>query len=137
MEEGSYDCNDRIFWDGWKSINYLETMDLARHACGELGVRCSPWTTHGCWMSASIRFEPVETEPGPLQLLRCVTCLRAQTHQARITCLQHGCNQARDFSDWKSAKLVIDRVVMVVPIYIRVFCQIVKHVLVVNIVHRD
>jgi len=26
----------------------------------------------------------------PLQLLRCVTCLRAQTHKARVTCLQHG-----------------------------------------------
>jgi len=40
VEEDSYNCNDRIFWDGWKSINYLKRMDLARCTCGELDVRC-------------------------------------------------------------------------------------------------
>jgi len=41
VEEYSYNRNDRIFWDGWKTINYLETMDLACRTCGELDVRCS------------------------------------------------------------------------------------------------
>jgi len=47
VEEDSYNRNDRIFWDGWKSINYIlkknymKTMDLARRTCGELDVRCS------------------------------------------------------------------------------------------------
>ena len=85
MEEDLNNRNDRIFWDGWKSINYLETKDLARRACGELGVCCSPWTTHGCWISACIRFEPAETKPSTASSLRHVTLSTDASSSRHVT----------------------------------------------------
>jgi len=69
VEEDLYNHNNRIFWDGWKSINYLEIiMDLARHTCSELDVRCNEVETGGHGMmgwgpaASTLKDMPVRTQ---------------------------------------------------------------------------